>query len=282
MPAIVRSDIPPFSRVLSIHAAPRSGTSWLGQIFNSHPDVAYRYQPLFSYGHKAALNATSTQEEMTAFFRDIYFSSDDLVMQRGRGRLGAVPEGLEKEGSPGTLVWKEVRYHYVLPRLLELLPDYRAVGVVRHPCAVVNSFLTTPREWSPDWSPDAEWRFATRKNQARPEEYYGFERWKELAELFTDLQATYPDNFVLLRYEQIVADPVGTAQRLFSFLGLEVHPQTLDFIRQSQDGDETSHDHGVFKSPRVASRWREELPHHIRDAILQELHGSRLGRFLAA
>jgi hypothetical protein len=267
--------------VLSIHAAPRSGTSWLGQIFNSHPDVAYRYQPLFSYGHKAAINADSSREEVEAFFRDIYFSSDELVMQRGRGRLGAVPEGLEKATSPTTLVWKEVRYHFVLPRLLEVLPDYRAVGIVRHPCAVINSFLTTPREWKPEWSADEEWRLASKKNQGRPEEYYGFERWKELAELFLHLEASFPRNFVLVRYEQLVADPIETVQELFAFVGLNVPAQTLAFIRHSQNGDETSHDHGVFKSPRVACRWREELPQHIGEAIYRELSGTRLGGFLA-
>ena len=39
-------------RHLALFGCPRSGTSWLGQIFNSAPDVAYRYQPLFSYEFK--------------------------------------------------------------------------------------------------------------------------------------------------------------------------------------------------------------------------------------
>lgn len=35
----------PSSRVLLILGAPRSGTSWLAKIFDSHPDVLYRHEP---------------------------------------------------------------------------------------------------------------------------------------------------------------------------------------------------------------------------------------------
>ena len=34
---------------------PRSGTSWFGELFNSSPRVAYRFQPLFSYAFKDAI-----------------------------------------------------------------------------------------------------------------------------------------------------------------------------------------------------------------------------------
>src|SRR5271163_3219560 len=35
----------PSARVLLILGAPRSGTSWLAKIFDSHPDVLYRHEP---------------------------------------------------------------------------------------------------------------------------------------------------------------------------------------------------------------------------------------------
>ena len=34
-----------FDRVVMVLGAPRSGTSWLGKIFDSHPDVLYRHEP---------------------------------------------------------------------------------------------------------------------------------------------------------------------------------------------------------------------------------------------
>ena len=41
---------------IAIHSAPRSGSSWLGQILNSSPKVCFRFQPLFSYAFKDYLN----------------------------------------------------------------------------------------------------------------------------------------------------------------------------------------------------------------------------------
>src|SRR5580658_4388008 len=35
----------PSDRVVLLLGAPRSGTSWLAKIFDSHPDVLYRHEP---------------------------------------------------------------------------------------------------------------------------------------------------------------------------------------------------------------------------------------------
>ena len=57
---------------VAIHSVPRSGSTWLGQIFNSHPKVNFRYQPLFSYAFKDYLNEASSSEDIEAFFKNIY------------------------------------------------------------------------------------------------------------------------------------------------------------------------------------------------------------------
>ena len=41
---------------IGLHGVPRSGTSWLGNIFNSSPDLTYKHQPLYSYAFKNYLN----------------------------------------------------------------------------------------------------------------------------------------------------------------------------------------------------------------------------------
>ena len=52
---------------VAIHGAPRSGTTWLGQIFNASPRTQYRYQPLFSYRFKGQLQPTSSASEVARF-----------------------------------------------------------------------------------------------------------------------------------------------------------------------------------------------------------------------
>ena len=67
---------------IAIHSAPRSGSSWLGSIFDSHPEVAYRFQPLFSYTHKDQLNESSSLNEINDFFEDILKSKDEFILQK--------------------------------------------------------------------------------------------------------------------------------------------------------------------------------------------------------
>ena len=40
-----------FDRLVMVLGAPRSGTSWVGKIFDSHPDVLYRREELDAFIH---------------------------------------------------------------------------------------------------------------------------------------------------------------------------------------------------------------------------------------
>ena len=62
--------------IIGIHGVPRSGTNWLGQIFNSQPNVNFKFQPLFSYAFKDYLDENSTEEEIQQFFEEIAISDN--------------------------------------------------------------------------------------------------------------------------------------------------------------------------------------------------------------
>lgn len=53
----------------AMFGVPRSGTSWLSQIFNSHPSIVMRFQPLFSFGHKGRLSENSSESDIALFLR---------------------------------------------------------------------------------------------------------------------------------------------------------------------------------------------------------------------
>lgn len=267
-------------RVVSIHGAPRSGTSWLGQIFNSHPEVAYRFQPLFSYRFKGAIKRESSRAEIENFLRALYEVGDDeFILQTNQKLRGAHPADFVKKQHPSVLVMKEVRYHYLIETLLRQVEDIKVVGIVRHPCGAINSWLKTPREFKPEWDPSAEWRDAPSKNQGRPEEYYGFARWLELVRLFSALQRNYPGSFYLIRYEALVARSKEAVRDLFAFCGLDMPPQAHEFLEACRQREVDDPD-TVFRRPDVVDRWRYELDPQIRDAILNETSSLGLEGFL--
>jgi hypothetical protein len=263
--------------VVAIHGAPRSGTSWLGQLFNSNPQVAYRYQPFFSYAFRGRVDAHTGAPELQRFFADLVATNDDFVLQTGSGRLSVGTHRFEKVAITH-LVYKEVRFHHLLPHLLAMQPRLKAIGIVRDPRAVLASWTRAPREFDPTWSLQEEWRSAQRKNAGLEENWFGYERWKQLAGHFLVLSAQYQDRFRLVRYEDLIQDPESCLHALFDFCGLTFGDQTRRFVAES-----TSHDdgdaYGVLRqhdAPKMVG-----IDAAIGDRIAEELRGTPLSQFLA-
>ncbi|MEZ4771117.1 MAG: sulfotransferase [Caldilineales bacterium] len=269
-------------RVVSIHGVPRSGTSWLGQIFDSHPDVAYRHQPLFAYRFKDRLTLQSTAADVRRFLDELYAVSDDEFILDINRRTAASQfwQSAVKTDTSGHLVMKMVRYHHLLPLFFETIDSVKIIGIVRHPCAVINSWLTAPKEFRPGWDAQEEWRLAPKKNAGRIEEFNGFEKWKEVARKFLRFEQAYPDSFSIVQYERLVSAPEDEAARLFSFAGLAMQQQTLDFIRYSHSKNDPD-PYAVVKDPGSYRRWETTLDPTIASEIIRETQGTELERFLA-
>jgi hypothetical protein len=272
--------IPGVQRIVGIHAAPRSGSTWLGQLFNASEHVAYRYQPLFSYAFKGRLHAASNADEISGFFSDLLVTTDDFVLQRGNASLAGYELSFRKANITH-LVYKEVRHHDVISRLLAAEPSYSAIGLVRDPRAVIYSWSKAPREFDGSWDLSKEWRNAARKNSDLAENWYGFERWKKLTLLFHKLRDEYPGRFHIIRYEELLAMPEIALASLYGSLGLPWTPQVQAFLKESQSRDDGSA-YGVFRnSGEIQNNWRGELPSEITEAIHDELEDSRLSRYLS-
>lgn len=264
--------------IVLIHGVPRSGTSWLGQIFNAHEDVAFRYQPLFSHTFKDRLGPDTSPAELQSFFDDIASTDDPFVLARSSEVHGSYPV-FEKNDPPSHLVVKHVRYHHLVPRWMESRIDLKVVVLVRHPCAAMLSWLNAPREFLPQWDPVGEWRLAPSKNQGRPEEFNGFERWKDAARLFLRLSREWPDRCRIQRYGDLIADPEGVAETLFEWVDLRPTTQSRAFIRDSTSKNDVD-PYAVYKTKVDDQRWKHDLNPTIADAILSELEGTELEQFL--
>jgi hypothetical protein len=266
--------------VIGIHGAPRSGTSWLGQLFNSHPEVKYCYQPFFSYAFRGRATTASSRDELEALFRDMRVSDDEFVNQAGSARLASSAPRFSKH-SHACLIYKEVRFHDLLPHILSVVPGFKAIGIVRDPRYALASWFKAPREFDPAWSPLWEWRDAPLKNRGLEENWYGFSRWCELARMFLRLQVEYPHRFRLVRYEDLVADTVATIRGLLGFCGLDLPAQVRQFADASVQFDDAD-PYGVFRSGRAAALASGPfgLDRDIDEAILRELAGTPLQEFL--
>lgn len=266
-----------FNKVTVIAGAARSGTSWLGQILDSSPKVRFRFQPLFSYAFKGAVNEDSTKEEFERFFHDIYKSHDEFLLQKDKRKAGLYPT-FQKQGTQDYLAFKTARYQYILEPILRKLNNVYVIGIVRNPCAVINSWIKIPSEFPTGSDPLKEWRHGMCKNSG-PEDFFGYYKWKEVANMYLDLQKQYPKKMTIIRYEDLAQDPLKQTKRLFSFIKLGLEKQTIEFLDESTKKHVDS-PYSVYKNKSVMHQWKKELDEYIVKEIHADLAGTRLEQFL--
>lgn len=251
---------------IAIHSVPRSGSTWLGKIFDSSPYVLYKYQPLFSYAFKDRLSQKSTSSEIEEFFNSLLNVTDPFLDQKEEKIKGIIPVFQKEEIR--AVVYKEVRYHHILSNLLLKDREVKVVGLIRNPFAVINSWYKAPKEFRADlgWRIENEWKYAPSKNQNKPEEFNGYEKWKVTAFLFLELAKEFPQQFRLVQYENLLKAPVNEVKKLFEFSGLDIHPQTKKFIEKSISLNQKDA-YSVFKKKENDETWKTELPDFIFSEI---------------
>ncbi|MCH9661355.1 MAG: sulfotransferase [Bacteroidetes bacterium] len=260
-----------------IHGAPRSGTTWLSNILNSNEAVAYRQQPLFSYAFKGFLSERSTTSEIQDFFDKILSSEDEYLHQINEIAHGKVPS-FEK-CSLTHLVYKETRYHYILDNLLKN-SNTQFIGIIRNPLSVLHSFFNAPSEFKNEWSKEEEWMNAPKKNEGKRENYFGYQKWKETANLFHDLQGSYGEDRVkIVAYDELLTNTIQQTHDIFDWIGLSVTEQTSHFIQASKS-ENNSNAYSVYKTKMFDDGWKGKLPQSIVEFIAKDLQNTKLAKYL--
>lgn len=252
------------AKQVAIFGCPRSGTSWLGQLFNASEAVAYRYQPLFSYEFKNWFGRHGiTSASLDSFAQALLEAKSDFVLQDLR------PPKIEP---PSHLVWKEVRYHALMSALAAQPGLHKLIYIHRPALDVINSWYQAPKEFRAGQDIHAEYLDAPSKN-TDPCEYNGFNKWKESLALALAAKAEQPGKVLLVSYDRLRADPLAQLSSLFEAVGLAMSDQVRAFIVAST----STHDDDAYS----VFRNREAKMTLPRD-IVEVLDGDAEGRDLRA
>ena len=257
---------------------PRSGTSWLSQIFDSDSNTRFKLAPLFSYALKNAVNFHSSKQDWENFFQKVYNTKDDFMDQTYRKESGEYPNFDNKNTNPQFLVIKDTRYHNLIEKILKTIDGLKIIYIVRNPCGAIHSWLTTPREFPTKADPLKEWRTGQCRKTG-PEEFWGFDDWKYITKLYLKLQKKYPTKIKVIQYEDLVNNSKKITEEMFKFIGLEINKQTIKFLEKSQSSHQQN-EYSVFKNPSVKDKWKKQLDKRIIKEIYEDLKGTRLEQFL--
>lgn len=202
------------SSPIVIYGAARSGTTYLVQIFNKHPEVHVSDETrIFAWVHDA-------YRRLTADERTCYRMREELVDYLGRTLAGYVRD-FYRELAPDARFWGDKNPHYVHPHnegcletILELFPEARFVHIMRDGRDVVTSGLRGV--WT-DF--DAVHRM-----------------WVSHLEIGCSFgRALPPEQYLEFRYEDLIRDDLAMARRIFEFAGIDMHPAVERFCRNQQE-----------------------------------------------
>ncbi len=153
--------------------------------------------------------------------------------------------------------------------LLEWFPDARIVHVVRDPRAIYVSDRYR-REKMP--RPPESW-FAKVPGML-PLYLIGLtaSQWVRGMNRHAKYTKLYPDRYVMVRFEDVVRDPVGELGPIFDFLGVERPADPTQINVPSKHG---MRDSSEGLDPAAADRWRERI-HPLPKRMLDLLLGGRM------
>lgn len=264
---------------IAIHSVPRSGSTWLGELINSSKLIDYNHQPLFSYKFKSFLNQNSSKDEIENFFTQLHHHNDDYISQKDERLKGNLPSFV-KSHDIQTIAYKEVRYHYLLENMLKKDEEVKLIGLVRNPLEVINSFYLAPREFRKDlgWEIEEEWLNASKKNDNKQEEYFGYAKWKEVTLMFENLKELFPERVKIVKYKDLLNDTTSVVKSIFDFCNVPFEEQTIEFINKSNT-HQNNDTYAVYKNKKNFPT-RFKLPESVLNDIIFDVEKNNLEKYL--
>ena len=272
-----------------VFSMPRSGSSWLGQIFDSCPYVLYKFQPFGLENYAQSLENIEFINSPKNILESIFNDSEPFINQRCMAEYYKKNKnnymGFLKNNKTTINVCKNVHGIDYVPYFINI-EEVRIIFLIRHPCGYINSLLTSPERSQKDYKDWIEGTFISYDNKVNwftgapryDREYRGFLDWIHTTLLFTHLESNNHDKIRVLKYEDLVESPVDTISSLFKWLGIKLEKQTIDFIETST----SSHDedpYSVYKNSTVVSKWKYQLDMNIQKTISYFLESCGIGLY---
>jgi hypothetical protein len=261
-----------------IGGAPRSGTTWVQQILDCHPEVSCRGEGLF---HK---QLAEPLEALMAKRREALNGKNTALF----GHTGGYPVPTEDDvefllGTAILLALRQQSAHktcraigektpenvFFFPRLKQLFPKAKCITIARDPRDVLTS----------------AWHFFHKPVAGEDEaaEKFAFIRLAlpsldQGARTTLDLAARYPADFMTVTYESLRRTPQLVVSNMFRFLSVSDASDIVadcvartSFAAQTGGREAGTEQSGAFFRKGIAGDWKSTLSPEMNELVLREL-----------
>ena len=319
----------PNDRIILVLGAPRSGTSWLGKAFDSHPDVILRHEPdtvlretgipgvcppgevdrhiaiARHYLHRLAdVRTLKTSGQLPHYPKNFQrplarYARTGLVLglhcaEKALGlrqalRQVPIPDAIRGGDISGVrLVIKSVSSLGRARLFAQALPGVRIVHLIRSPFGQVASVLRGLQQHRFE-DPSAveevlltrlaeKYGLSLRRMQAMPLVEQLAWHWSIMNELALEDLADVP-NVQIIRYMDMVLDPIDQTKQIFAGCDLPWHDQTTRFLRNSTQFSGPDLYYQVYKNGAAPLfKWRQELAKDDIGRILDVVKSSPVSK----
>ncbi|XP_068249018.1 carbohydrate sulfotransferase 1-like [Palaemon carinicauda] len=241
--------------VLLMASTGRSGSSFLGSLLNTQPNVFYIFEPMHDLEKKKMLTRQFAMESLKDIFTcDIKYPILSFFMHKPKffiksfyKECGSQKSCLTREAINSRCKTKTIRVVKTIRTrvawLRSIIDDpevnLKVIHLVRDPRASLIS------SWKRGWGISADTSCSKMADdlQNAPK-----------------LKMLNPEKYLAVRYEDLCDNPWGLAKKIFAFLGYPfLPPPTIDFLKKST----SSSDQKVFGTNRqtkqMAQKWRSVI-----------------------
>ena len=251
--------------VVWIFCSNRSGSTWLSSMMGEVEGHEVWNEPLVGklFGDLYYAGAAGHQNVKHYILGDFHKGSwlesvQSFVLSEATARFPGVAED-------GYLIIKEPNGSIGAPLLSEAMPASRVIFLVRDPRDVAASGLDAARKgsWQYENAADRGWkREALADNQPDVWVRRRAQNYVRHAGKARDAYEAHKGPKVLIRYEELRDDTVGTMERLYSTLGIEVGREELARAVERHAWEnipEKEKGQGKFYRKATPGGWREDL-----------------------
>ncbi|BFT29617.1 hypothetical protein D210916BOD24_07930 [Alteromonas sp. D210916BOD_24] len=235
---------------LFIMGTQRSGTTLLTRILSAHPDIFIQ-----------------NELDLPKVFEDS--SSNDAVI-KGIERQIYIETGADLNSLVGdNTIWglKDPQLTEYIEVLRHFLPESKFIIIVRDGRGVTNSYM------------ENKWGLGTNA-------YCGAQRWKREVEQQLDFMSEMPENFLFIRYEDIVTNLKSTLEQVCEFLQCSLAPEMLEYDKQASYYNVQRENVHTFKQPdkALSEKWKSKLSQfeisvveYVAGDLLEKLGYTKIG-----